>query len=841
MNIGGTTTLVQGISGGLNVAGASTFSTGLSVSGGLFKVYNGMTITGASTFSTGLSVSGGLLNVYNGASITGASTFASGLSVGGGSLKVYNGATITGASAFANGLTILSGGLNVLLGGLNVITGASTFASGLNISGGLNVTGASTFSSGLSVSGGLLNIYNGASITGASTFASGLSVSGGLLNIYNGASITGASTFASGLSVSGGLLNIYNGASITGASTFASGLSVSGGLFKVYNGMTITGASTFSSGLSVSGGLLNVYNGINQNQVSIGTGAGTQGSDSIAIGNNARSSALGASSVAVGPSAGQSGSGVNTVSIGNQAGQINQSNAAIAIGNLAGNSQQNESAVAVGYLAGYTSQDSYAVAIGIQAGKSFQFSSAVAIGSQAGNQSQGSYSVAIGYLAGYTQQGSNAIAIGNKAGQNTQGSYSIAIGYNTGVNSQGVYSISIGYYANNTSSVSNSIVLNASTTPLNAVNTNACYISPIRTNPASAYTTGLPVGFYPYTPVYLLGYTTGGEIVKTNLNIDPSGALHNTINYVFIPASDNGTNTNRLLYDSVGVFNETRSGSGNYNLPTANNNISSYITLINKTNSSIKLGADYTYFYNLNANIYVQPYLTYEFFSAPDGSAWNLKQNTVYDHSNNILYIGNLGNSQSNTKQNNIILNATTSTITTSYSSACYISPIRKNNTTSVLCYDTSTNEVSYATGKTFIIDHPDKPETHYLVHACLEGPEAGVYYRGKGIITNNNVISISLPDYVENLASDFTIQITPIHEEFSSYFFLSFLFFLYSLFIPRIYKTTEVKNNAFQVYGPNGSFYWHVYGKRNSITVEPRKQDIHVYGNGPYKYYKEL
>ena len=35
---------------------------------------------------------------------------------------------------------------------------------------------------------------------------------------------------------------------------------------------------------------------------------------------------------------------------------------------------------------------------------------------------------------------------------------------------------------------------------------------------------------------------------------------------------------------------------------------------------------------------------------------------------------------------------------------------------------------------KTFIIDHPiDKNK--YLVHGCLEGPEFGVYYRGKSEI----------------------------------------------------------------------------------------------------------
>ena len=46
-----------------------------------------------------------------------------------------------------------------------------------------------------------------------------------------------------------------------------------------------------------------------------------------------------------------------------------------------------------------------------------------------------------------------------------------------------------------------------------------------------------------------------------------------------------------------------------------------------------------------------------------------------------------------------------------------------------------------------------------YLVHVCLEGPEAAVYYRGKGEITNNNSVVIYLPDYVKNLATDFKRQ----------------------------------------------------------------------------------
>jgi hypothetical protein len=124
------------------------------------------------------------------------------------------------------------------------------------------------------------------------------------------------------------------------------------------------------------------------------------------------------------------------------------------------------------------------------------------------------------------------------------------------------------------------------------------------------------------------------------------------------------------------------------------------------------------------------------------------------------------------------------------------------------------------ATNKTFVIDHPIK-ENKYLVHACLEGPEAGVYYRGKGEITNGESVNILLPDYVKSLATDFTIQITPIYNEKK---------------MEQLY-TSEVKNNSFTVYGENTKFFWLVHGKRTNIEVEPLKLNVKVKGTGPYKW----
>jgi hypothetical protein len=135
--------------------------------------------------------------------------------------------------------------------------------------------------------------------------------------------------------------------------------------------------------------------------------------------------------------------------------------------------------------------------------------------------------------------------------------------------------------------------------------------------------------------------------------------------------------------------------------------------------------------------------------------------------------------------------------------------------------YDTTTFEVSYATSgtKTFVIDHPVSPDK-YLVHACLEGPEAGVYYRGEGIIGNREV-EITLPDYVKHFATNFSIQVTAIGDNNS------------------FYTTSRVNQDtgSFKVFGNPGEFFWHVYGKRQSIDVEPLKSQVNVKGSGPYKW----
>jgi hypothetical protein len=189
----------------------------------------------------------------------------------------------------------------------------------------------------------------------------------------------------------------------------------------------------------------------------------------------------------------------------------------------------------------------------------------------------------------------------------------------------------------------------------------------------------------------------------------------------------------------------------------------------------------------------------------------------VYNQGTYSIAIGaNAG--YTNQPSNSIILNASSDpldTLTTGF----FVKPINSSVTTSnVLRYDASSGEINY-TSKTFVIDHPVNPEK-YLVHACLEGPEAGVYYRGKGEIKNGSLSeTIELPNYVSSFATDLTVQVTPIYNGKIN-----------------ILNASEVENNSFTVYGESScKFNWVVYGKRCSINTEPYKSDVNVKGSGPY------
>jgi len=108
------------------------------------------------------------------------------------------------------------------------------------------------------------------------------------------------------------------------------------------------------------------------------------------------------------------------------------------------------------------------------------------------------------------------------------------------------------------------------------------------------------------------------------------------------------------------------------------------------------------------------------------------------------------------------------------------------------------------ANSKNFEINHPTKPGKK-LVHACIEGPEVAVYYRGEGKLIGGSAI-IELPDYFEALTrkEGRTVQLTAKGTK------------------PYLLSASEVKDGKFMVYGtePDGEFYWEVKAVR--ADVEP-------------------
>lgn len=134
------------------------------------------------------------------------------------------------------------------------------------------------------------------------------------------------------------------------------------------------------------------------------------------------------------------------------------------------------------------------------------------------------------------------------------------------------------------------------------------------------------------------------------------------------------------------------------------------------------------------------------------------------------------------------------------------------------------------STSKTFVIDHPTK-ENYHLVHACLEGPETGVYYRGESKLyfdrqVNKYVSIVSLPDYVMKLAKEFTVHVNPVVEFDNEDFEFTQV------------VASKVKDGKFKVYSNNPcKVNWLVFGKRFDIKVEVHKDEVQVKGQGPYKW----
>lgn len=144
--------------------------------------------------------------------------------------------------------------------------------------------------------------------------------------------------------------------------------------------------------------------------------------------------------------------------------------------------------------------------------------------------------------------------------------------------------------------------------------------------------------------------------------------------------------------------------------------------------------------------------------------------------------------------------------------------------------YDGSMLTKKKVSVKNFTIQHPVE-ENKYLVHACLEGPTADVFYRGRGEIRiGTYFVDIELPDYFSKLIelNSSTVNLAPIGVPF---FRLG----------GTVYETQGIlRVHLDKSYNEEVRFYWEVKAtrKNTSFNVEPLKSDVRVQGFGPYTYY---
>ena len=116
---------------------------------------------------------------------------------------------------------------------------------------------------------------------------------------------------------------------------------------------------------------------------------------------------------------------------------------------------------------------------------------------------------------------------------------------------------------------------------------------------------------------------------------------------------------------------------------------------------------------------------------------------------------------------------------------------------------------------KQFNIPHPTK-SGYRLIHTCLEGPEIGVYYRGR--LVNSNVIE--LPEYWRGLVDAETITVS-----------LNPHIFYQELYVKNIEWGTRIKiiNNCG---GPVDCSYV-VYAERKDVPkleIEPKQEEDKTY-----------
>ena len=130
--------------------------------------------------------------------------------------------------------------------------------------------------------------------------------------------------------------------------------------------------------------------------------------------------------------------------------------------------------------------------------------------------------------------------------------------------------------------------------------------------------------------------------------------------------------------------------------------------------------------------------------------------------------------------------------------------------------------EVADSLPKPFDMQHPSKGEGHRLRYACIEGPEVGVYLRGR--ITNK--IEIELPLYFKDLVhiNSISVQLQPIGT--------------YQNII-----VTEVDDEKIHLQEKEGiqiDCYYHIYAERKDVNALVVEYEGESHKNYPDKNYND-
>jgi hypothetical protein len=470
----------------------------------------------------------------------------------------------------------------------------------------------------------------------------------------------------------------------------------------------------------------------------------------------------------------------------------------------------------------------------------------ISIGYQAGQTNQTQYAIAIGANAGQNAQGTSAIAIGTNAGQTGQHANTIilnssGVALNSGTTGAFYVKPIRNLASNNVNSLFYDINTNEITYTTGAGGPTGGTGGTGQTGPkgdkgdpgtsgGASVPSGISSGDYLY-------WNNTWVVGSTNIKIGSNAGEINQKNYAVAIGAFAGQNTQGLYAVAIGQF-AGQNTQGNFALAIgrcagqtqqgatavaigsnagSNTQGQNTVAIGNTAGSTQQADSAVAIGYQAGQNTQGQNAVAI----GPSAGLQKQGQNAVavgsgagsytqgicgiaigsnagcYTQGRNAIAIGNQAG-YTGQHTNTIILNSSGLELNSSFASAFYVKPVRplsSGTTYNLLMYDTTTSEIACSSvssssfNKTFIIDHPDDP-SKYLVHTCLEGPEVGVYYRGKGEIENNEFVVIHLPQYVSNLAYDFTIQLTHIYDGQDKNFNL---------------VATEVENNQFTVYGKNG------------------------------------